>query len=97
MNMNTNIINEAVVSGLNVSKLFKTDTTETLLITLEKQQLFPKHTSPKDALLVVLEGSINFYIENKMLALEKNEIYTFSKDVEHYVTANTNSKFLIIR
>jgi len=95
--MNTNLIIENEVSGLQVSKIFESGTTETLLITLEKGKTFPAHTSPKDAFLVVIEGFINFHIENKMIELERHEIYTFKKDVEHYVTANKNSKFLIIR
>lgn len=95
--MNTNLIIENKVKGLQVSKIFESETTETLLITLEKGKLFPTHTSPKDAFLVVIEGFINFHIENKMIELEKHEIYSFKKDVEHYVTANKNSKFLIIR
>jgi len=95
--MNTNLITENKVKGLQVSKIFESETTETLLITLEKGKIFPTHTSPKDAFLVVIEGFINFHIENKMIELERHEIYTFKKDVEHYVTANKNSKFLIIR
>ena len=95
--MNTNFIIEHKVNGLQVSKIFESETTETMLISLEKGKEFPTHTSPKDAFLVVLEGFINFHIENKMIALEKHEVYSFKKDVEHYVTANKNSKFLIIR
>tara|TARA_R110002073_G_scaffold72537_1_gene177423 strand:+ start:418941 stop:419228 length:288 start_codon:yes stop_codon:yes gene_type:complete len=95
--MNTHIITEALIQGLQVSKIFKTDTTETLLITLEKDKLFPKHTSPKEAMLVVLEGSINFYIEGKTIELNQNNTYSFQKNVEHHVVANENSKFLIIR
>jgi quercetin dioxygenase-like cupin family protein len=95
--MNTNLIIENKVKGLQVSKIFESKTTETLLITLEEGKTFPTHTSPKDAFLVVIEGFINFHIENKMIELERHEIYTFKKDVEHYVTANNNSKFLIIR
>ncbi len=95
--MNTNTIIKAEVSGLHASQLFKSETTETLLITLEKNKLFPKHTSPKETLLVVLEGSINFHIQHKMIALDQHEVYTFHADIEHHVTANKNSKFLIIR
>jgi len=95
--MNTNRIIEAEVKGLQVSKLFESKTSEALLISLEKGKIFPKHTSPKEALLVVVEGHINFYIENKMIALEQHEVYTFPAATEHYVTANQNSKFLIFR
>jgi quercetin dioxygenase-like cupin family protein len=95
--MNKNTIIETAIKGLNVSKIFKTESTETLLVSLEKGATFPTHTSPKDALLVVLEGSINFFIEEHNILLETQQVYTFTKEVAHYVTANENTKFLIIR
>ena len=95
--INTNIVKEATVTGLQVSKIFNTETTETLLITLEKGKIFPKHSSPKEALLVVLEGNIDFYIEGKLLTLDQSSTYSFKAHIEHYVVANENSKFLIIR
>lgn len=95
--MNKNAIIDTAINGLHVSKIFKTENTETLLIAIEKGTTFPTHTSPKETLLVVLEGSINFYIEEDNILLETQQVYTFSKEVAHYVTANENSKFLIIR
>ena len=95
--MNVQLINEAEVKGLQVSKIFESETTETLLITLEKGKTFPTHTSPKDAFLIVIEGFINFHIEDKMVALEQHEVYAFKANIEHHVTANKDSKFLIIR
>ncbi|MET2985165.1 cupin domain-containing protein [Aureibaculum conchae] len=95
--MNKNIILETEIKGLKASKIFTTDSTETLLITLEKDKLFPTHTSPKTTLLVVLKGKIDFHIENKTIILAKHQTYTFEKNVEHQVTAHKDSKFLIIR
>ncbi len=95
--MNKNIILETEIKELKATNIFTSDSTETLLITLEKDKLFPTHTSPKTAFLVVLEGNINFYIENKTVTLAKHQSYTFQKSIEHKVTANENSKFLIIR
>lgn len=85
------------IKGLQVAKIFKSQSTETLLISLEKGTLFPTHTSPKITLLVVLEGYIDFHIDNKIIPLAKHQMYTFEKDMQHYVTANENAKFLIIR
>jgi len=95
--MNKNTIIDTELNGLNVSNIFKAESTETLLIAIEKGTTFPTHTSPKETLLVVLEGSINFYIDSENILLESQQVYTFSKEVAHYVTANKNSKFLIIR
>lgn len=95
--MNTNIILETEIKGLKASKIFTSDSTETLLISLEKDKLFPTHTSPKTTLLVVLKGKIDFHIDNKTITLAEHQSYTFEKDIEHYVTAHEDSKFLIIR
>ena len=82
---------------MNVVKIFKSDSTETLLITLEKGALFPTHTSPKSTFLVVLEGNIDFHINSQIFNLSEQQSYRFEKNLEHYVTANKNAKFLIIR
>ena len=94
--MNTNILTEIEINGLQVANVFKSDSTETLLISLEKNKLFPTHTSPKSTFLVVLEGNIDFHIENKKVTLAKHQSFTFQKSIEHKVMANENSKFLII-
>ena len=95
--MDKNIIIETEINGLKASKIFTSDSTETLLITLEKDKLFPTHTSPRTTLLVVLEGEIDFHIENKTINLAKHQTYAFEKEIEHHVTAPKDSKFLIIR
>lgn len=95
--MDKNTIIETRIDGLKASKLFSSDSTETLLITLEKDKLFPTHTSPRTTLLVVLVGEIDFHIENKTINLATHQTFTFEKNVEHHVTALKDSKFLIIR
>lgn len=95
--MNKNIILETEIKGLKASKIFTSESTETLLIVLEKDKLFPTHISPKTTLLVVLNGKIDFHIENKTITLAAHQTYVFEKNIEHYVTAHDNSKFLIIR
>lgn len=94
--MNNNII-ETEIKGLKASKIFTSDSTETLLITLEKDHLFPTHTSPKTTLLVMLQGKIDFHIEKKIITLVEHQTYTFEKNIEHHVIAYEDSKFLIIR
>jgi|GEM_PF-1214412 len=94
---NTNKILETQIDGLTVSPLFSSSSTETLLISLEKGSLFPTHTSPKTTFLVVLEGVIDFHIEQKTITLASMQTYTFDKDIAHHVTAQQNAKFLIIR
>ncbi|MCB0472518.1 MAG: hypothetical protein KDC56_05615 [Flavobacteriaceae bacterium] len=88
---------KTAIKGLNVVKIFKSESTETLLISLEKEHLLATHVSPKKTLLVLLEGNIDFYLEKKLINIVKYQTYTFDRNIEHYVKANEDSKFLIIR
>lgn len=82
---------------LQIQKLAKTDTLEVLSISLEKEHLFPEHSSPTDTQLVMLEGDIDFHINEESFRLKKHEHFDFPKKKKHWVKANENSKFLIIR
>jgi quercetin dioxygenase-like cupin family protein len=82
---------------LQVKKLVNKASLEILCITLEKDAIFPEHTSPRDVELVVLEGAIEFYINGKTYNLNAQQHFNFPKETEHWVLAKKNSKFLIIR
>ncbi len=82
---------------LQVQKLSKNDAFEILNISLEKEAVFPEHTSPTDAQLIVLEGDIFFHINEETFHLTAQQHFSFPKETAHWVKANENSKFLIVR
>jgi quercetin dioxygenase-like cupin family protein len=90
-------IEETTFKGLSVQKIFHSASAETLLITLEKDHDFPEHTSPRDALLVMLAGNIIFRIKGIDYSLVYPDSFTFPAKEPHKVHAEENSKFLIIR
>lgn len=90
-------INTTSFQGLQVGKLVDINAQEILQISLEAASVFPKHTSPRDALLIVLEGEISFFINNAEYKLLKHQVFNFPKNEEHWVEAKKNSRFLIIR
>lgn len=92
-----NTIRNSAFEGLTVKVVTKTATCETLLITLEKGASFPEHTSPRDALLVMLEGTIVFSIAEQEFLIEAQQSFTFPALEKHHVLAKENAKFLIIR
>lgn len=92
-----NSIKDQAFNKLQVHKLAQNETIEILSISLEKGALFPTHTSPKDAQLIVIEGDIVFHIEGGEYRLETQQHFSFPKDTEHWVSANENTKFLIVR
>lgn len=94
--VNNHIKNETY-SGLKIHMLSKSDVTEVLAISLEKGTIFPEHTSPRDAQLLVLEGAIDFHINKDKFSLNAHQHFNFPKEEKHWVAAKENSKFLIIR
>jgi quercetin dioxygenase-like cupin family protein len=91
------MIQEIPFEGLTVVKLSAKEGCETLLISLEKGSTFPEHTSPRDTLLVVLEGAIVFSINNSVYQIGEYQTFTFPAHIKHKVYSSKNSKFLIIR
>lgn len=90
-------LNTTSFQGLQVGKLVDVNAQEILQISLEAASVFPKHTSPRDAFLIVLEGEISFFINNAEYKLLEHQVFNFPKNEEHWVEAKKNSKFLIIR
>ena len=82
---------------LQLQNLVKTEAMEILSISLEKDAIFPEHTSPTDAHLILLEGDILFHIKGEAFHLKKLQYFSFPKEEKHWVKANENSKFLIVR
>ena len=92
-----NRINSTPYGGLKVEKIWSSNTAETLLICMDQGIQFPDHTSPRETLLIVLEGAIEFSIEKNKVTLSKNESINFPANETHNVVAHSPSKFLIIR
>lgn len=90
-------INEQEYDQLQIRKLHKTDAFEVLSISLEKGSVFPEHTSPRDVLLIVLNGEIDFHINGESFIIREKQHFNFGANTPHWVMANKDSMFLIIR
>ncbi len=85
------------IDGLQVRRPIQNEALEILSITLEKGAVFPEHTSPRDAFLIVLQGALEFQINGKHFSLVQFEDFSFPKEEVHRVLALEDSRFLIIR
>ena len=92
-----NSIRDSIFDGLTVAMLSKTESCETLLITLGKDALFPEHTSPRDACLIMLKGRVVFSISDQEFEIEEGQSFRFPAHEKHHVIAKEDAKFLIIR
>jgi quercetin dioxygenase-like cupin family protein len=97
MHLKESVVKDQSFDALQIQKLLRNERFEILSISLEAGALFPKHTSPREAILVLLEGRIEFYIDEVHYELQPQETLQFAADTEHWVKALKNSKFLIIR
>ncbi len=85
------------IDGLQVLKLFRNAALELLSISLDAGLVFPEHTSPTEAVLLVLEGRILFHIEGRQITVNPLEFISFPPKTPHWVKAEAPSKFLIMR
>jgi|SRR5680860_89358 len=90
-------IEQQPFNDLKVQKITTGEHLDILSISLEKGAVFPEHTSPRDAYLIMLEGEIQFHIKNEVYIISKHQHLNFNKEEPHWVEALENSKFLIIR
>ncbi len=90
-------LNVSPFQGLDVLKLAHTDAVEILQINLEAEALFPEHTSPTDAILIVLEGEVEIHIASKIHRIRTMQYLQFGAGLPHFVQASEDSRFLIIR
>lgn len=92
-----NTINTTHYEGVRSSNLASSENVEVLHISIEKDAILKKHTSPKDVLLIVLKGEIIFHINNKYHILKAHQVFNFARNEEHWVEAIEHSNFIIIR
>ncbi|MBT8254604.1 MAG: hypothetical protein HKN00_01030 [Flavobacteriaceae bacterium] len=92
-----NTINSFPYNGISAAKLIANSSFESRLISLEKGAKLTPHISNKDALLVLLEGQIDFHIEETTFKLKPFQGLSFKKNETHWVDAIVNSKFLLLR
>ncbi len=92
-----NTLLEQDFKKLQVKQLIRSKTYEVLSISLEADHILPEHVSPKDAHLLLLEGEINFGIDEQIFNLKAHQVFHFEANKKHFVKALTDSKFLIIR
>ena len=92
-----NTIIDTPCKGVQVSKLVDEANYEVLMIAMEKDAELPPHVANNDAHLIVLDGNIQFHINEEKIELGPQQLLNFSKQTTHWVKAIIDSKFLVIK
>ncbi|MBT8258721.1 MAG: cupin domain-containing protein [Bacteroidia bacterium] len=92
-----NTIKDTGFEGITVKKLAEHEAYEIVLITLEGGAKIPSHVANRDAQLVMLEGRIKFHIEDETYDLSSQQTIHFDKNITHWVEAEEDSKFVLVK
>jgi len=84
-------------NGLTTEKLLKTDTAEAIMINIESGSSLPKHSTPKEALLLMFSGEATYTINGEETQLTAGITFKIPVNIEHAITAKKDSIIFVIR
>jgi len=82
-------------SDRNSVTIFKSDTSTIVLIGVRKNAELKEHTAIGNITVQVLEGEINFLVEQQNLSMVKGQMITLEENIPHRVVAVQDSFFLL--
>ncbi len=74
-----------------VALLFETSFTKEIRIALKKYQIMKEHQAPFPIVVQIIEGEIDFGVNNRVLRLQKGALITLESGVPHDLKALENS------
>ncbi len=79
------------------SLIFKSQQVKVMQMALKTGQELKTHTTPIDALLLVVEGELKYSEGKESITLKQFDTYQISANVPHSVIAINDSRMLLIR
>ncbi|WP_161964133.1 cupin domain-containing protein [Chitinophaga flava] len=92
-----NVIQEEGTDKVKSREVLKTKRFEATLIIMQQGQQIPPHTSPVDAMVLVLEGKIAFMLNEEVTVLETGDVLTFQAKEIHALQALETARFLLVK
>ncbi len=95
--MNVLDITTKPFNGLTTEKLLKTDTAEAIMINIEAGSSLPKHSTPKEALLLMFSGEASYTMNGVETHLTPGVTFIIPTNIEHAIVAKKDSIIFVIR
>ena len=95
-----NIKNDLIfnLSRPSILSLAKHEHSQVFVVGLIKDQVLAKHKTAIPAVLLVLQGSLQFKMNDEIIMLKKDDVYHIPVNTEHEVTGvEERNSFLIIK
>ena len=86
---------EYSANGISKKVLVKDNNCQVNLMCLTAGSIIPEHTSPRNAIVTVIEGTGNLNLEGKDIALAPGVLVFMSAKAPHALQANTNLTFTL--
>ncbi len=86
--------------GIAVNKLIEDGLNSLTLMAFDKNQEIPTHTAPVEVCVMVLEGVVEFTLNNddkEKLELQKGSMFIMKRETPHSVFAKTMAKMMLIK
>jgi quercetin dioxygenase-like cupin family protein len=77
--------------------ILKTKRFDATLIIIQQGQQIPPHTSPANAMILVLEGKIAFMLNEEVTVLDTGDVFTFGANEIHALQALETTRFILIK
>jgi quercetin dioxygenase-like cupin family protein len=88
---------EYTAEKINTRAVFSTENFKAVELALSGNQELKTHTTPVDAMLIILEGKLEYSENEEKIILEKFDVFRINKAVPHSVKALESSRILLIR
>lgn len=82
---------------VNIKMLIENANNSVRIMAFDEQRQIPEHKVTTHACVYVLEGMIDFTLENKTYSLSKGEMLIIPPEMPHSVFAKMRSKMMLIR
>lgn len=77
--------------------VFETENGAVSLLAFKAGQKLATHIAPFEVMVTVLEGEINFVMNDKAYAIKANEFFLMGADTPHSVEATTDAKVMLFK
>ncbi len=95
--MNVLDITTKPFKGLTVEKLLKNENCEAIMISIEAGSSLPKHSTAKEALLLMHSGEAVYTMQGEDTVLTPGVTFKIPTDIEHAIVAKKDSIVFVIR
>ncbi|MEC5147865.1 cupin domain-containing protein [Chitinophaga sp. 212800010-3] len=92
-----NVMQVAANEKVKSCAILKTKKFDATLLIMQQGHQIPPHTSPANAMILVLEGKIAFMLNEEITILETGDIFSFAANEIHALQALETARFILIK